>query len=137
MSVSDNYLRNRTRGLRQGEAANQAVIEDLLNKVSALHEAVAVWRPIETAPHDAVVLIFLSCPGIDVIDDIVIARWEDDEDFPDGGAWYPACADGGMPIDVPATHWMPMPAPPIGSNCVRQPDKHGNDHAYPVVTHRS
>jgi hypothetical protein len=92
--------------------------EDQLAKVSALRETAVVWRPIDTAPHDAVVLIFLACPGIDVIDDIVIARWEDDPDFPDGGAWYPACADGGMPIDVPATHWMPMPAPPTGGSCV-------------------
>ncbi len=70
----------------------------------------APWQPIETAPRDRAVLIWLG-PDAEY-DKLVIARWEDDEDFPGGGAWYPANSDGGFPIDVPATHWMPLPEPP-------------------------
>jgi hypothetical protein len=39
MSVSENYLRNLARGVRHGEAANQAIIEDLFDKIKVLREA--------------------------------------------------------------------------------------------------
>lgn len=65
------------------------------------------WQPIETAPKDWSVLLYLpdAADGLE----IVIAHCASDD--PDGD-WYPATTDGGAPIDVSASHWMPLPSTP-------------------------
>ena len=68
------------------------------------------WRPIESAPKDGTRVLLWR-----VFDGTAIGRWgnlvpDDPQEWFDDG-WI----DNGQPIcgeDDPATHWMPLPAPP-------------------------
>lgn len=71
----------------------------------------AKWRPIETAPKDEAVLIFI--PGTEPALEIEIAHCSSDD--PDGD-WYPATWPLASPIDMPPSHWMPLPSPPALAN---------------------
>lgn len=72
------------------------------------------WQKIETAPKDGSdILLFV--PGCsEFCQPIVIGHWsmgidgvQRDEDD-----WYETRPDGGPCLDVPPTHWMPLPSPP-------------------------
>ena len=70
------------------------------------------WRPIETAPKDGTnVLIYgnwtadLKSPTIEE-KEIFIAHWSYDEWYIEGTELY-------APTVSHATHWMPLPDPPI------------------------
>jgi hypothetical protein len=75
-------------------------------------EAVATWRPIETAPKDGtdVLICWADIPQM------AVARWDQaysEMDFAEGVGWRD-CSDygcGGM-IGAMPTHWMPLPALP-------------------------
>lgn len=61
------------------------------------------WQTIETAPRDGVdVLVFF--PGADT--PIMICHEID-------GDWHEQNPSIGPPVDVEATHWQPLPAPPF------------------------
>lgn len=72
----------------------------------------ADWRPIETCPKDISVLVFV--PGAAQGMSFEIAHCSSDD--PDG-YWHATTYDGG-PIDIPPTHWMPLPEPPSSVNGV-------------------
>ncbi len=57
------------------------------------------WQPIATAPDDTEVLVWDEGAI-----DIAIHQ--------DGEQWFGAV--GGIAIEPPPTHWMPLPAPPDG-----------------------
>jgi len=58
------------------------------------------WKPIETAPKTAPILVYTIDGGIDVV------WWQ--RDFLDGSEyWQNEAYDDPQP-----THWMPLPAPP-------------------------
>lgn len=69
------------------------------------------WQPIETAPTNEYVLVY--CPDAEEYSRILICArlvFEGDTDPPD---WYEInCDVRPNPIDVDATHWMPLPTPP-------------------------
>jgi hypothetical protein len=64
------------------------------------------WQPIDTAPKDRVVLLYVPDMG-NWPDDpaIVTAIWGDGQGWVDNGMAH--CATYGHP-----THWMPLPEPP-------------------------
>ena len=64
------------------------------------------WQPIETAPKDEAVIVFLT----DAAHGMTIEIAHRSSNDPDGD-WYAATHDG-PPIDVRPTHWMPLPEPP-------------------------
>lgn len=66
----------------------------------------SAWQPIETAPDDTAILVYLTgaAQGLEIE---IAHRSSDDPD----GDWYVATHDG-PPIDVPPTHWMPLPLAP-------------------------
>lgn len=65
------------------------------------------WRLIATAPKDWAVLVFI--PNASAGLEIEIAHCASDD--PDGD-WYPATRDLAAPIDIPPSHWMPLPVCP-------------------------
>jgi Protein of unknown function (DUF551) len=65
------------------------------------------WRPIETAPKDGT-LVLLYVPGSAIME-IVFGRYDIDGD---DGDWLMDWGNQGTVIDIPVTHWMPMPEPP-------------------------
>ena len=67
---------------------------------------VAEWQPIETAPKNADVLVFM--PDAAQAMSIEIAHCSADN--PDGD-WYAGTHDG-FPLDIPPTRWMPLPPEP-------------------------
>lgn len=67
----------------------------------------AEWQPIATAPKDLSVLVFI--PGAAAGLEIEIAHCASDD--PDGD-WYPSTRDLAAPIDIPPSHWMPLPDDP-------------------------
>lgn len=68
------------------------------------------WQPIETAPKDGTNLL-LYLPESEkrpiVVGYYSIPLGHEDESY-----WFEVEGDGGFMIDVPATHWMPLPEPP-------------------------
>ena len=64
------------------------------------------WQPIETAPKDQAVLVWL--PGAATGLEMEIGYCSSSD--PDGD-WYPS-THVGFPIDIPPTHWMPLPKDP-------------------------
>ena len=66
------------------------------------------WQPIETAPWDTAVLVFI--PDSAICEFEIAHRSADDPD----GDWYSYIHLGG-PIDVAPTHWQPLPAPPVSA----------------------
>lgn len=61
------------------------------------------WQPIATAPRDTTVLLYL--PDSEIRPIVMGHRH--------GRLWYEeAGADSAFPIDVPVTHWQPLPPPP-------------------------
>ncbi len=64
------------------------------------------WRPIETAPKDESILVYIT--GATSGMDFEIAHCASDD--PDGD-WYSSTNLGG-PFDMPPTHWMPLHEPP-------------------------
>lgn len=72
------------------------------------------WQPIATAPKDGTTLILFS-PDASEDFNVFLGHWGDDDDFPDGGAWWPTTAEGGFPIDADPTHWQSLPEPPVQS----------------------
>lgn len=76
------------------------------------------WQLIETAPKDGS-LVMLYLPD-SAVRPITFARWSSEAHydrfgnrFPSNGDWYEDLGDQGWPIDVDATHWMPLPEPPL------------------------
>jgi hypothetical protein len=67
-----------------------------------------MWKPIETAPRDGT-LVLLFVPGSRIREIVFGRRDEDDED------WMMDNGEAASPIDIPVTHWMPMPEPPEGA----------------------
>lgn len=66
------------------------------------------WRPIDSAPKDERVLIFVPGWGTNAADGVFLAEWQRE------GYWQPEYAEVTMldePCDWP-THWMPLPNPP-------------------------
>jgi len=67
------------------------------------------WQPIKTAPHDRSYLL-LYIPDSAQEPQVVIGYGNPD-DGPDD--WLQSDNNsGGFLIDMPVTHWMPLPAPP-------------------------
>jgi hypothetical protein len=61
------------------------------------------WRPIESAPEERLVLLYMALPGEPLGFDI---GWLED------GDWMLSSKDN-EPADVAQpTHWQPLPAPP-------------------------
>lgn len=79
------------------------------------------WQAIDTAPKDGTtVLLFLPNSATN---DIVFGYWAEDC-YPGGGVWYEQNgSDSAFPIDVDATHWMPLPAPPATSAYLNAPHR--------------
>jgi len=77
------------------------------------------WQTIDTAPKDGTkVILFGSCnwdadtPGRN--DPVVIVGfWEDYGGFECGGGWTTLTFNP-YSDDCKATHWMPLPEPPLG-----------------------
>jgi len=67
------------------------------------------WRPIESAPKDGTFVLLYSP---DSERNPFIGQWIEDNDYPDGGAWWSDCECSGFSIDADPTHFMPLPAPP-------------------------
>lgn len=63
------------------------------------------WQPIETAPRDNT-LVLLFVPGSSILEIVFGRRGPDDED------WYMDFGNEAWPIDIPVTHWMPLPEHP-------------------------
>lgn len=75
------------------------------------------WMPIESAPRDGSYMLLYLPDSARA--DIVIGHWSEGE-LPNGepdpdADWYEMVGDGGWPIDVPITHWQPLPQPPEDS----------------------
>lgn len=70
------------------------------------------WQPIETAPKDGTWVLAYSpdAAGGDY-PPVFIVQWRDDDDYPDGGAWW-LDHDAGFPVDADPSHWMPLPPKP-------------------------
>ena len=70
MSASDLYLRNRRRGLSKGDAALEAVIEDLFRKLEGEREARHKCEVALTAKDKAMGVLFerLNAAGVDCSD---------------------------------------------------------------------
>lgn len=71
--------------------------------------AVTDWKPIETAPKDHTEILVFE-PGYGVLTAKQV-----------GGSWYPSAQDQmaydgseSLMSQVSPTHWMPLPAPPVG-----------------------
>lgn len=63
------------------------------------------WRPIETAPKNCDILVWIDDAGVD------IANWQE---YSSGGLWARArCADGLPFRRGNVTHWMPLPDQPV------------------------
>jgi hypothetical protein len=62
-----------------------------------------MWRTIKSAPRDGTPVL-LTCRH-----DVLGQRRYEFGRFGIGGKWY---RQDGTVIDKPATHWMPLPAPP-------------------------
>jgi Protein of unknown function (DUF551) len=64
------------------------------------------WRTIESAPKDGT-LVLLFVPGSRILE-IVFGRWDTmgNED------WLMDMGESAAPIDIPVTHWQPLPPPP-------------------------
>ena len=67
------------------------------------------WQLIITAPKDGTFVLVFSPDDAD--QQPFIAQWRDDDDFPDGGAWWEDNEDA-FPVDADPSHWMLLPAPP-------------------------
>jgi len=83
----------------QDEAAKQLLLKALAHPEQG-------WQPIESAPKDEDVLIYMPDDGET---EIAIGHCFGDDD-----CWYPAdeaICDGG-PWPFQPTHWMPLPPPP-------------------------
>jgi hypothetical protein len=64
------------------------------------------WRSIETAPRDGT-LFLAYVPDSSILEIVFCRRDEDDED------WMMDWGNERTVIDIPVTHWMPLPdAPP-------------------------
>lgn len=66
------------------------------------------WQPIETAPKDGTDIIAYFPDAYEKID---IVRWEQNQYHGDSWA-YARCVDG-LQTSENATHWMPLPPPPV------------------------
>jgi hypothetical protein len=64
----------------------------------------ADWRPIETAPKDTEILLFLM-----ETQDVVVAEYLSSGAQPGWYAWGLQLLD---PLAESPSHWMPLPAPP-------------------------
>lgn len=68
------------------------------------------WRPIEEAPKDGTGLLFMTKEGI-----VVEGCWDSGFSMWQWNYLDIATHDlGCQTIEVEATHWMPLPAPPTG-----------------------
>jgi Protein of unknown function (DUF551) len=78
------------------------------------------WRDIESAPKDGtILLLFLSESAVMTI---VIGHWSATDGDPQSDDWYQNDGtSGSFAIDVPVTHWMPLPAPPSPRRSGGQP----------------
>lgn len=65
------------------------------------------WQPIETAPKDKDILVFVSDGEYSQVD---IANWQ--EYYPDGFNWAAARCVDGLHLGGTVTNWMPLPEPP-------------------------
>lgn len=63
------------------------------------------WRPIKTGPKDGT-LVLLFVPNSALME-IVIGRYD-----PEDGDWLMDFGNHASPIDIPVTHWMPLPDDP-------------------------
>lgn len=63
------------------------------------------WQPIETAPKDEPVLIYIEGAGEGLEYEIAHCSSDDPDD------WY-SSVHLGQPIDMPPTHWMALPKAP-------------------------
>ena len=72
------------------------------------------WRDISTAPKDGrwVLLFSPDATADDCAPGVIIGRWCEEDDMPDGGAWWENGASG-FSIDADPSHWQPLPAPPV------------------------
>lgn len=71
----------------------------------------AGWRTMESAPRDGTTLL-LFLPDSRA-QNIVMGYWSATDEMPEDDAWYQCKGvDGGFEIDVPVTHWMPLPPAP-------------------------
>ena len=66
------------------------------------------WRDIETAPKDAYILLF-NPEAPDWDGNMDVGRWYGSDD---GGFWSCGGPNGGLELDYPFSHWMPLPEPP-------------------------
>jgi hypothetical protein len=64
----------------------------------------ADWRPIETAPKEAEILLFLT-----ETQDVVVAEYLSSVSQPGWYAWGLQLLD---PLAESPSHWMPLPGPP-------------------------
>lgn len=67
--------------------------------------ALSGWQPIETAPSGEYVLLYLTRPSRSHV------AW--DIGANDGNGWYDQSAHELEPYDWRATHWQPLPPPPV------------------------
>lgn len=77
------------------------------NAVRALRREPLGWQPIETAPRD-------GTPVLVTDGEVVLMREWLDGGTPDLIGWH---GEDGFMVDSddPPTHWMPLPAPPLGA----------------------
>ena len=66
------------------------------------------WQPMATAPKDGT-MVLLFVPDSAILE-IVFGRYDTSGDE---GDWLMDWGNERTVIDVPVTHWMPMPEPPM------------------------
>jgi hypothetical protein len=87
------------------------LIERATALLAALSRAAAVkdgWEPIDSAPKDGTWLLLFSP---DSENNPFIGQWREDDEAPDGGAWWQD-NEGGFPIDADPSHFRALPSPP-------------------------
>lgn len=73
------------------------------------------WLPIDSAPKDGTVLL-LHVPESRAQGRVVMGYWSATDEEPEEDCWYMCCGlDAASMIDVPVTHWQPLPPPPTQS----------------------
>jgi hypothetical protein len=94
------------------DAPHSLVTLHLIDRArAALARAAAVkdgWQAIDSAPRDGTWLLLFSP---DSENNPFIGQWREDDEAPDGGAWWQD-NEGGFPIDAYPSHFRALPLPP-------------------------